>query len=337
MSISLYLFSKKSPNKISIEKIITPLGFKPMEEPFDKLNLYYWFKEENYESLRGVHLDFSKAQPEDKELPKGTKTVFIATTYAGRSYEDINMQNNVIRSLRTVFRGSIYNDDEGKHAYISNDWPRLKPAEKRCGLIYSNFHNNINKAKLATSDLGEHYSARLKFDEGLASYDSGLIINNLVAVFLVSILENFLRDLFIAYVEMRPDLQDKIFEKTSKIDFQTLKALLEKEKSVVDVEADSYSFQNILSANRAYITYFQLNLVELWSKRKKMAGKFYKIRDVVQELINLRHKIVHNAYLKHNFNKVEVNRYVNAIEIAGKLLVNELEKSGFHIDLERHI
>jgi len=336
MSISLYLYSKESPTKTSIEQIIYPLGFKPVDESSGKLN-YYWFKEENYESVRGVHLDILKAEQKDREIPRGTRTIFMATTYAGRCYEDIEMQNNVIRKLRSVFGGSVYNDDDGRYAYVTNYAPRLSPAEKRCGFVYSRFNNNIIKAKMAASDLDPHYFARKQFDEDLASLDRGLVTNNLVAVFLVSIFETFLKDLFISYIETHPNLQEKIFDRTSKLDFQTLKVLLAREKSIVEVEADYYNFQNIPSANAAYSAFLQINLFQLWRRKKKIGGKFYRIIELIEELIELRHNIIHKAYLKPEFDKAEVNKYLKAVESSSELITDALEKKGFRIDLEKHL
>ncbi len=335
MSIYLYLYLKKSPTRDSIEQVIFLLGFEPIDEPNKRW--YFWFNEKNYESMCGCKLFISEPDLTDPRMPKGTQTVLYAAVHGLRSYEDIEMQNNVIRKLKSVFGGSVYNDGDGKYTYVVNDVPRLSPAEKRCGLVYRRFLINIGRASFVVSDILPDYATREKYIGEFASFDRGLITNNLVAVFLVSTLETFLKDFFIVYIDMHPDLQEKIFDRTSKIDFQTLKELLSKDKPLAEVEADYYNFQNIPSANAAYSTHLQINLIELWRKTKKIGAKFYRIGDIIEELIQLRHNIVHKAYLKPDFDKAEVDRYRKAVESAGKLLAETLEKNGFRIDLDKHL
>lgn len=335
MSLDLYLYSKKSPTKESIEQVIFPLGFEPENDPSGMS--YSWFKTDNYESLRGCRLYISKGDPKDKEIPRGTRTVFDSYSNAFRSYEDLAMQNNVIRKLKSAFGGSVYDPQEGRYGYIKNYITRLSPAEKRCGLVYGHLHNNLHRAKLGTSDLDPKFVGLKSIDERLPSLDKGLVTNNLIAVFLVSSLEAFLKDLFIAYVEMHPELQERIFNKSSKIDYQTLRELLEKEKTLVEVEADSYNFQNLQSANWAYSTYLKLNLFDLWNRKRKIGKRFHVIREVIEELIQLRHQIVHTAYLRVDFDGENVDKYRESVQCAGEFIAQALEKQGFRIHIEEHL
>lgn len=336
MSVYLYLYSKESPNRESIEQVILPLGFEPIDDFTGRW--YHWLKTENYESMNGCKLFIEKPDPQERQIPRGTKTIFYAATHGLTTYEDTAMQNNVIRKLKSVFGGAVYNDGDGRYAYVKNDRPRLSSAEKRCGLVYNNFNLNTGRAQIATADFSPYYAKRKELDSELASFDSGLIINSLVAVFLVSTFETFLKDLFIAYVETHPKLEEKIFKRTSKIDFQTLKLLLGKEKSLAEVEADYYTFQNLPSANSAYSTYLQINLFKLWNRKRKIGKRLCKISDVIEELIQLRHDIVHTAYVKPDFDRAAVDFYRQAVEFAGEALVNSLEREkDFRIDLDKYL
>lgn len=329
MSLSLYLFSKKSPTTKSVEQVILPLGFEPVDKTSG--GEYFWFKTDNYESLRGCRLYISKADPEDQEIPSGTRTIFHSYSNVFRSYEDLAMQNNVIRKLKSAFGGLVYNTDEGRYAYLKNDIPRLSPAEKRCGLIYGHFRNSLGRARMVTADLDPKLVGLKQIDENLALYDTGLITNSLIAVFLVSIFEAFLRDLFVGYIEMRPELQPSIFKKLSKTDYQELKKLLEAGKS------HAFNFQNLLSANRAYSTCLRLNLLELWDRKKKIGKRFYHIGKTIGELIQLRHDIVHNACLVLDFDRENIEKYRKSVEFAGEFLAEALEKQGFRIDIEGNV
>ena len=335
MSVYLYLYSKKPIARDAIERVIYALDFKPIGDSHGRW--YWWFDEENYKSVCGCKLIISKPDPNDPSMPIGTQNVLYAVVHGLRSYEDVEMQNNVIRRLRSVFGGSVYNDGDGRHSYAKNYIPRLSPAEKRCGLIYGSFLINLGRALFALSDIQPEFNKRQQLLGEFASFDKGLITNNLVTVFLVSILETFLKDFFIAFVEMHPDLQEKIYEKQSKIDFQTLRALLGKEKTLAEVEAENYTFQNLGSANQAYLNYLKINLYDLWNKKRKFNNRFYKIREAVEELMQLRHKIVHTAYLNPNLDKAEVDKYRKIVESAGSLLAESLEKKDFRIDLDKYL
>lgn len=335
MSIDLYLYSKVTPSRKAIENIVFPLGFEPVDDQEERW--YWWFKDDNYESFRGCRLYVSRSDGTDTGLPRGAKTIFHSYTNAGRSREDLDMQNNVIRTLRSHFGGSVYDPQEGKYAYLPNDIPKLSVAEKRCGFVYGRFHNNLGMATMAVSDLNPQFSKMKHIFDDMDYYDKNVLTNNLVIVFLVSILEVFLKDLFVSYVETQPVVQEKIYAKTSKIDYPTLRELLERKRSLAEVEADLYTFQNISSANVAFNTYMNINLFNVWDRKKKIDRKFYNVREGIIELLSLRHKIIHTAYIDTDIDRRKLVRYHTIVRGAGNLIVESLEKQGFRIDLEKYI
>ncbi len=335
MSIDLFLYSKKTPSREAIEDIVFPLGFEPVDDQGERW--YWWFKEENYESLRGCRLYVSPVKGSKEEYPRGTRTLFHSYTNAGRSHEDFEMQNNVLRMLKDKFGGSVFDPQEGRYAYLTNDIPKLSAAEKRCGFVYGRFYNNLGLAEMAVSDRDPKSSAAKQIFEGMTSYDKNVLTNNLVIVFLVSVLEVFLKDLFVSYVEAQPSVQEKIYAKTSKIDYPTLKELLERKRSLAEVEADSYTFQNISSANLAFSTYVNINLFKVWDRKKKIDKKFYNIREGILELLSLRHKIVHTAYMDGEADRGKLDKHRLIVFRAGELIVEALEKQGFRMDLEKYV
>lgn len=68
------------PTLLEIEEVLIPLGFKKESE--DTFPRYLWFEEKNIASLRGCWLSWFDGK--GKEFPRGTLTVFVAKTYAGR-------------------------------------------------------------------------------------------------------------------------------------------------------------------------------------------------------------------------------------------------------------
>lgn len=336
MSVDLYFRCKAKPTLEKVETVIFPLGWRKQEyftgykEPS-----YLWFHQENYESTRGCWLFVNKPDSGD---PKGTRIVFHAYSNAGRSYEDLEAQNQVIRSLRKVFGGSLYNPQEGNSSYLYNDLPRLRPSEKACGFVYINYQQNLGRASLIVADVSEKAKKMKQLDEWTITWDKGILKNNTTLPFLVSCLESFLREFFVAYVETHPDIKERIYEKTAKIEYRQLRDLLSGKKTLAELEAENYTFQNLYSAHAAYKAYIGVDIFDILNKRRRVGKTSRIVRDVIQEILELRHKIVHTAFLDIDLNKERMDTYIGYLRKAGQLFVNKfLAEKNFRIDLEEYV
>lgn len=338
MSVHLYLWCKETPSKSAIEGIIVPIGFGAQEQMAGrKVHQYLWFEEENLASLRGCWLKWYKYEA-DEGGPRGTKTTFVTTTYAGRSYEDLDMQNRVIRELRKKFGGSVYDPQEGQYSYLENDIPKLSYPEKRCGFVYLDMLTRIRRIKDLPCEVPVHKRKMGLLEEyGLPAFHLDIIRNNLLLPFLVSSLESFLRDFFVAFVDSCPSLSECIYGRQGKLEYAALKDLLQGKVSLAEHEAGNYSFQNLESANAAFQRYVGVSLFSVWGRRKKFNARFYVVREVLQELLNLRHRIIHASYIEPNLGRDETMRYIKFVEYAVTLLAAHLEKEkNFRIDLEKY-
>jgi hypothetical protein len=183
MSIDLFLRCKQKPAISDIEAVIFPLGWEACEYvPGSGRTSYLWFHHENYESIRGCWLFLDDPENDD---PLGTKLVFHAYSNAGRSFEDMEAQNQVIRSLRKTFGGSIYNPESGRTSYLDNDLPRLTPAEKACGFTYINYQQNLQRASLITEESSTQSIKLKEIGHWYATLDKAILRNNATVPFLV--------------------------------------------------------------------------------------------------------------------------------------------------------
>lgn len=339
MSLDLCLYCKEKPSKSAIEKVILPLGFKIQETAGKEPPWYFWFEKTNLTSLRGCWLYWFKGDA-GEEAPRNTKTIFVATTYAGRSFEDLDMQNQVIRKFKKKFGGSVYDPQWDRYGYLQNDIPKLTYPEKRCGLVYLDMRQLIWDITDIPQDapMKAGKTNRLLKEFGVRWFPPEIIRNNVLLPFLVSSLESFLRNFFVAFVDSHPNLSERIYERQGKLEYAALRDLLEGKVSLAEHEANNYSFQNLESTNVAYLRYIGVNLFSVWEKRKKFNGKFYIVRKVLQELLNLRHRIIHNAYIEPNLDINGTMRYIKFVEYAVALLAQHLEKEkNFRIDLEEYV
>ena len=327
MSLDLFLRIKQKPNIKEIEAIIFPLGWKAWEYE----NEYFWYHEQNYESTRGAWLYLSEPSEDD---PKDTKLVFSVNSKAGRSWEDLNAFNNVIRELRKKFGGSIWNPQTGKQSYEENDIIKLSSLEKACGFCYGYFQDNISRARFAVDKLNPELQSLKELTGIMHTMDSGLIRNNLILVFLIGSLETFLKDFFINYINCSPEIQEKIFEKR-KIEGIDVKRLILKEITIAEYEAEQFTFQNLQSANKAYKEYLGIDLFKILGQRKKIGNKYYILFNFIEEALKLRHKIVHATFLEENLDENKVLSYIKGIELIGKVFVNDLlVRKKLRIDLD---
>jgi len=331
MSLDLYLRTKARRTVEEIESVIIPLGWKKSDEE----KSYYWYQTENLESTRGCWLFYSF---DVEGEPEGTQLVFHSYSNAGRSYEDLEAQNNVIKLLRKNYGGSLYNPQEGNSSYLTNDIPKLSKAEKACGLVFTHFQENLSRARLVANDNPKGKTNLGGFDSYFLTLDTHILRNNMTIPFLVATLESFLKNFFIKYIESHSEIQERLFEKKSKIDYIQLKELLSGNKSIVEVEAEEYTFQNLFSANNAYKKYLEVDIFEILNKKKKYKNSYSIVRTVISELIELRHKIAHTAFIDVGLDKSRVEKYIFYLGLAGDLFAEKfLIEKNFRIDLDEYV
>lgn len=72
---------------------------------------------------------------------------------------------------------------------------KVLPSEKRCWLVYTRFLDKLEIARSAVSSLDGRLELFRRHAVTIGLHDKGLIGNNLTVVFLIGMLESFLRDL----------------------------------------------------------------------------------------------------------------------------------------------
>ena len=167
------------------------------------------------------------------------------------------------------------------------------------------------------------------------TFEKAVVINNLILPFLVASFEAFLKEFFIAYIDTTPALHAKVYARRKRFDAEVVEALLSGVRTLGQTEAANFTFQNIASANAAYVDYLDINLYELWRRKRKFAGKYYVILDLIDDLLARRHNIIHSAELELQLNANDVDRYAHGLQAAAERLVSHLQREkAFRIDLE---
>ncbi|GAA5527617.1 HEPN domain-containing protein [Herpetosiphon gulosus] len=309
MSIDLFLRTKNQPTRRQIEKIIFPLGWKKATYYSGYKGLsYYWFNENNYESTRGcwLFIDYNPVE----NVPKDTKVVFHAYSNAGRSFADLEAQNNVIKQLKKAFLGSLYNPQEGVCSYLYYEIPEFTVIERGCSIVYRNFINNIITSKIAVQDDIDEFNYKKENLPWMLRFDKGIIINNLIIPYIVSSIEEFLKNFFVIYVNNQESIQKNILKK---LDLHSFKNMYTKKVTIGDEYARLTSFQNIPKIISAF-NEIEIDIEKILNVNKIFNKKEINIKKVIAKYITIRHKIVHEAFIDIEINKNDILTLIFATE-----------------------
>jgi len=326
MSIDLELRSPHYITKKELENIIFPLGWTIDR----RYNAYIWYQTSNYESIRGAWLNIGYT--ENTQYRK-TKTIIYTMTNSGRSFENLEAQNNVLKVLKRHFGGYIYNTQEGTRSYIYNDLPKLLPIEKALGFVYTTYSHNIMRASFIIEEVDERIISSQ--DSFFASLDKSLLRNNTVIPFLVTSLETLLKYTFIKYIENDDVAVEQIYKKNDKIHFSKLKGLINGQISLAEIESKEFNFQNLTSAHEGYKKYLGVDLFTILNIDLEYEGVSYSFREVLSEIIQMRHEFIHEGVLNTKLGRAVMNKYIYFMKEFGAKFIEEFNlKKNLRLDLE---
>ncbi|MGG0184860.1 hypothetical protein [Bacillus rhizoplanae] len=308
-----------------VNKVLIELGFKQrFNQKFNHFQWYRWF--EKYQSITGCDFSIDNKMSVDSNGNQ-IYTLFKATTYQGRSYADLEMQNKVIGKMQQEFGGGLCDEDGLPTSFLENILPQLTSAEIVCDVEYGRFLNNLNKFNRLIEEVDEelledYHSTKdsgMKelFSSSLSNNDS-LLRNNTLIPFAVATLEDFLKNFLVENLETNEKARDRIFQNDRKIKYSEIKEVLAGEKSLIDMEMDFYNFQNLESANNAYNKFFDFDIFkEVLCKETSLENKKVTILSVISELITIRHKVIHEAKIDYTLGKKKMKQYYAFLHLFG--------------------
>lgn len=333
MSVDIEILIDKHIDKRDIEEIIYSFGFK--KEKFE--NTYFWF-DNDYISTRGCWFNFVY----DEESFYGDDSKIIKTrcstsTNSGRSYNDFQMQIDIIRKLEESFGGVVYSD--GEIGYYENDITNLSRTEIACGYAYITFERNLIMAEQLIEEVNLEELSQYK-ELGIPPFfQRNFLRNNTLIPFLVSIMESFLKTFLHNYISSNEEAENLIFKKKDKLAYNIVKELLNNEKTIVEIEMDFYSFQNFNSANKAYTQYIKIDLFkDILSHEMVVDELKVSMISVLNELLEIRHKLIHDAILDYSLGKEQMEKYYRCLILLKETFKSVFEeKKNIRIDLENEL
>ncbi|MGG1573510.1 hypothetical protein [Fictibacillus sp. NRS-1165] len=334
MSVRLQILIDKHIDRRDIEEILFSLGYQK-EEEYE--NTYFWYNDD-FVSLRGCWFHFyhnSEVWFEDEE--KNFKTVCDTSTSAGRSYHDYQMQIDTIKKIEEAFGGVVYTD--GEYGYFENDLPNLSRTEIACGYAYITFERNLEMVEPLIEEVDSTHLRRYQELGILPLGEKGFLRNNILIPFFVSIMESFLKEFLDYYLRTNKEAENLIFKKKDKLPYSVVKELLNGEKTIIDVEMESYSFQNFSSANKAYSHFIKIDLFkDILTTRMYFNDQEYTLISILSELLETRHTLIHEAILDYSLNKEQMEKYHKSLVLLKNTFKTLFkEKKNLRIDLDNQI
>ncbi|WP_294187694.1 hypothetical protein [uncultured Sphingobacterium sp.] len=345
MSIEITLYTKTA-TKTGLIKFLLANNFKKTRHFLEEMNTdemlhFMWFGFDNYESSTGVEATVLKASLDYKTKYNCSDWILHTRTRSSGTFEDKQKQNDIIRIARKQFGGTFYNDWYGTNKYTNlEDYKKFSPLEKGISIIAS---NSLEKLWQISNCLSGY---RNEMSEGLArimpetmrtlliSKDPSTVLYNSLMPFLVSVLEYFFGQCFVHYIKYDETARRLLSEEKMKIGITEVISVLDKENSLEQIVAQSYNFQNLDSMNKAFKKYLSLDLMATLSKRKKINGNIFRILTRVQELLEARHRFVHELDINYSLSKQMYLDYILTVEKAIELTLTAFKEKGLTIEID---
>ena len=328
MSTEIVLHPTRA-SKSALRKLLADLGFHRADRLWDwpTGSLHFaWFDHIDYKSFDGVEATiYPPSQEKQKEL--GVCSWALHTrTRAHASSADKTHQNHVIRVARRKFGGNFYNDWYGKNRYTKiHDDHR----DARCRGIYLThtwITEGLQQVRFAlpepTAVLERLVGTKL---EPLSTLDPTRVLYNALVPFAISGCESFFRQCFVILLQYDSGVQSRLQEDRGKVTMQNAIRLASRERTVEQIVADRYSFQNLGSMHNAYKTWFAIDTWAIFRKRKRVGRRIAFLDEQLQKILTTRHAVVHGFEVDRELRKEGIEAVLDAILLSIEMFVDYLE------------
>lgn len=314
--------------------LLEGLGFKPVNHlwnwPTGSL-CYYWFEDADYQSFDGVEATIFPPSAEEQQKLGKCGWAIHTRTCASASHADKEQQNHVIRLARTRYGGVFYNDWFGKNRYTKLPPDPRDAVARGIYIAYEFVADSIRAVRFALPEPMDNLDKLSGTDLNvLATADPTRVLYNALVPFAVAALEHFFSRCFKILLHYDPKAQARLGQQTRKIDLPDVLAIQAGTKTIEDVVADWYSFQNIASIHSAFSDWFGIDFWKLLRRRKKVGKSLPILERRLDELIQVRHGIIHRLAIDRELNRKQIQEILDLALAVVDTLVDHLEVTRGH-------
>ena len=141
----------------------------------------------------------------------------------------------------------------------------------------------------------------------LAEIDPKRVLYNALVPFAVALLESFFSRCFKILLHCDPEADERIAKQSKKVELNDVIAIKNGTRTIEDIVAEWYSFQNIDSIHRAFSDWFGINFRAIIREPKKSGNKIRLLEHQLNYIIDFRHGIVHRMEVDSQLTKSQVD------------------------------
>ena len=277
MGRDLTLYPAKA-TKQDLKVYLEKLGFRRCKHfwdwPAGTLN-YSWVDEQDFKSIDGVSADVYPLSDEESEVTGNDWALHLRNLYSA-SWHDVKKLNDVLRGARKLFGGTI-KGDYGTNRYAPLWKDDSTPISRGVAAIYERVDRELSAVKIALPGPSmqplqpEVMDAKMRdFVELTKSLDPSRAIYNGLVPFAVSMFEYFFSRVFRVLITYDDFACARKQSHNLKVDFATLLEVSNSERTVEDVIAETYTFQNLAQLNKAYKDWLNIDVRKILYKKKRI-------------------------------------------------------------------
>jgi hypothetical protein len=141
----------------------------------------------------------------------------------------------------------------------------------------------------------------------LAEIDPKRVLYNALVPFAVALLESFFSRCFKILLHCDPEADERIAKQSKKVELNDVIAIKNGTRTIEDIVAEWYSFQNIDSIHRAFSDWFGINFRAIIREPKKSGNKIRLLEHQLNYIVDFRHGIVHRMEVDSQLTKSQVD------------------------------
>jgi hypothetical protein len=292
MGRDVTLYPRKA-SRSELKEYLEALGFQKCKHLWDwprgTLN-YSWFDEREFRSIDGVSADVYPVSNEELQISGHEWALHVRNLYSA-SWHDVKMLNDVLRGARKLFGGTI-RGDYGTNRYAPLWKDESTPISRGVAAIFQRVDQDLRAVKFALPDSVmprppiEPTDTRMRdFVEFTQSLDPARVIYNGLVPFAVSMFEYFFSRVFRVLIAYDPYALERRESHNHRVTFSTLLQVSAGVRTVEDVIAAAYTFQNLDQLNKAYREWLNIDVRRLMYKKKRIGRKIAFLEDRLQDII----------------------------------------------------
>lgn len=333
MSIEIVIYPPDAKRE-DLARHVRSLGFSKCKHLWQwapKALHFQWFELRDFESTDGVELTIFTPAPDERDKFGGGDWAVHTRTRAGASYFDRIKQNEVIRSVRSTFGGTFFNDWYGRNRYTKVESDGKDAAGRGIWSLYESVRWRVASVKYSLPEAAFRLDGSSDIATAIERSDPSRVLYNAMLPFCVAAIEQFFSRSFAILLRYSSQGQSRLRDSQRKVEFQDARALTAGTKSIEEVVAGWYSFQNIDGIHKAYSEWLDIDIWGLLRRRKRVGARVLSLDAALADLIRARHGVVHRFEFNDDLDQTTMTELLDSVLVMIDVLVDYLERRGTKI------